>query len=122
MSTKLRQRVVVLTGRRRRRSYPLQVGNQAGQRHITNFRTKRRHPPVRSERKKEVFAALDYVREHILSQRIAGIEEDVIGRETIKLEGKVDHLIRGGAEHRMAEIKAVGGHLGGDRLRGPKRP
>jgi hypothetical protein len=44
----------------------------------------------------------------------------MIGRETIKLESKVDHLKRRGAEHRVSQIKTTCGHLGGDRLCGAK--
>src|SRR5271167_3160395 len=118
MSTKLPQSVLILTLGCRRALNARHVSDQPGQRYITELRAKRGHPLIRSERKEEVFAALYHAREHGLSQRIAGIDEDVIGLEAIKLESKLNHFVRRCSAQRVAQVESTSGHLGGDRLRG----
>jgi hypothetical protein len=73
MSTKLSQRMVVLTLGRRRRSYPLLVGNQASQRFLTDFGAKRRHPPVRSERKEKYSPLSTMVVSTVLTKELLGL-------------------------------------------------
>src|SRR5271167_292155 len=121
MSTKLPQSVLILTLGCRRALNARHVSDQPGQRYITELRAQRGHPLIRSERKEEVFAALYHAREHGLSQRIAGIDEDVIGLEAIKLESKLNHFVRRCSAQRVAQVESTSGHLGGDRLRGAKR-
>ena len=109
--TELRERLVVLHAAGGRVLDAREVFVQTGQHRLADIGAEGGYLLVWADRQNEVAPLVHHAPQHGAHQRVARVEQDVVGREAAKLEREVNDLVLAVAEHRMAEFEAVFGAM-----------